>query len=251
MRSDDVSLLDLTIRDNLTDGVLADGATNLLIEDSQIFDNQAAGVRISGTDGVTIRGSELFSSTPGGGASEGTGGPGSQTNGVRTGDVITRNTTIEDTVIRDHGRYGIEVINRTVDEDLGLEVLVRHENLVVRNSHLDGNGNQFTAFFGDADDSLRFGNVLLQGVNGGLWENNLIENGGAWGIDSYAGTNITFRNNLIPQQSRAGSEGAGPRRRGHYRRWSRNQRRDRQHRREQHSVRQQWWLVCLVDPQPA
>ena len=124
------------------------------------------------------------------------------------------NLTMENLYIHDTRNYGIRIIARETfiaTEDAGGNYWQWHEsgvprrvrveentnrhqyisNLVLRDSVLHRNG------FTDASTGEGYGNMLIQGIQGGIIERNTFSDGPYWGIDALVCNDILYRNNVF------------------------------------------------------
>lgn len=203
----DVVVRRVSSHENYINGFLVvDGAARVRLEDVRAYNNTVAGIAFGGGEDITISRAVLYNT------GVNTDGDGNyQQYGVLTDNVddtrlvdgevqdiegiaYIQNVVIEDSEIRDHLKYGIRV-SAGNDELSGVPSgRITTRGFSVRGTLLSRNGVELDDFVGGL---YHHGNVLLQHVEGGVFENNRVEAGYTWGVDAYACNNIVYRNNLF------------------------------------------------------
>jgi hypothetical protein len=208
----EVTVRDVRVSQNRMNGVLVtDRAAMVLLEDVVAWDNTWAGIAVGGGSDITIRRAELYN-TGSEDAPEGA----RQRYGIATdnvgdtrwvGETLTDvdgsgrvdRLSIQDSEIRGHLGYGIRVSVGNPAESALESGRITTRDLEILDSHIHANGIALDDWVGGL---YHHGNVLIQHVEGGRVEGNLIEEGYTWGLDAYACNGIVYRDNLIVNNDR-------------------------------------------------
>lgn len=206
------TLVDCIARNNGVNGFLITAtAENATIQGGAAFDNTVAGVAMGGGTGTTIRGMNLYNTGVQDGPEAQRQDYGILTDNrgdtIRVGEQILdvdglqpiSNLAIEENTVHSHISYGIRIV--AFNESLSSlpSGRITTTNLRLVRNHVHDNGSGLDDFVGGL---YHLGGILIQHIDGGLVESNLVRNNFTWGIDAYYCHQVVFRNNRFINNNR-------------------------------------------------
>ena len=190
-------------------------AEDALIEGGSAYDNTAAGIGIAGGSDTTIRNMSFYSTGSDGGPdgtfqasaiiSDNWGDYGPSPSQPLDGISPINGLLMENLRIYDHPDYGIRISAYNEATSSFPSDRISSSNVSLIDSNIYNNGSRLSSWVGGL---YHLGGVLLQHIEGGNIEGNVIKDNYFWGIDAYRCNNMTYRDNwFINNDKGLASEG--------------------------------------------